>query len=137
MSDNETLILIVFLFCFCLMLVFLCKIFKDLITGIFNFNYGELKSNLQDSPQYVFTERLSGINFLVCHGFWVTVELYSNFIIFKIFNRALVVNDFTNLKLTSKFTSQLVISSGNYKLDISLGKEEYEIMKEFLEGKNV
>lgn len=139
MSDNEVLllILIVGLFGGGLMLVLLFTIFKDLITGIFNLDYEDLKSNLKEAPQNLFNAPLSSINLLIFHGFWVTVELYSDFIIFKMFNRALVVKDFSQLSLTGSFTSKLVVAMGKTKLELSLGKREYEIMKEFLEDKNV
>lgn len=139
MSDNEVvlLILIVVLFGGGLMLVLLFTIFKDMVTGIFNLNYDELKSNLKESPQNLFTVQLSAINYLIFHGFWGTVELYSDFIILKMFNRALVVKDFSQLSLTGTFTSKLVVAFGKTKLEVTLDKREYEIMKEFLEDKNV
>lgn len=138
MSDNELLILIaiVFLFCGGLMFVLFFSIFKDLVTGIFNYDYNELKSGISEVPQNVFTVRLSSINFLIFHGFWVTIEIYSDFIVFKMFNRAMVVNDRSQLKLTGNFTSHLVVPSGNSKLELVLGKNEYEIIKEFLENEN-
>ena len=139
MSDNEIgiLILIVVLLGGGLMLVLLFTIFKDLIFEIFNLNYDELKSNLKEVPQNIFTVQLSSINYLIFHGFWVTVELYLDFIIFKIFNRALVVKDFSNIELTGKFTSSLIVTSGNTKLKLSLPNKEYEVIKKFLEEKNV
>lgn len=96
MSDNELLILIaiVFLFCGGLMFVLFFSIFKDLVTGIFNYD------------------------------------------IFKMFNKAMLVNDCSHLELTGNFTSHLVIPSGNSKLELVLGKSEYEIIKEFLENEN-
>lgn len=139
MSDNEVglLILIVVLFGGVLMLALLFTIFKDMVTGIFNLNYDELKSNLKESPQNLFVAQLSAINYLIFHGFWITVELYSDFIILKMFNRALVVKDFSQLSLTGTFTSKLVVAFVKTKLEVTLGKREYEIMKEFLEDKNV
>ncbi len=139
MSDNEVglLILIVGLFGGGLMLVLLLTIFKDLITSIFNLDYEDLKFNLKEAPKSHFIATLSAINLFVFRGFWVTVEFYSDFIIFKMFNRALVVNDFSQLSLTGSFTSKLVVAMGKTKLELSLGKREYEIMKEFLEDKNV
>ncbi len=139
MSDNEIgiLILIVVLFGGGLMLVLLFTIFKDMITGIFNLNYDEIKSNLKEVPQNIFTVQLSSINNLIFRGFWVTIELYLDFIIFKIFNRALVVKDFSNIELTGKFTSSLIVTSGNTKLKLSLPTKEYKVIKEFLEEKNV
>ncbi len=139
MSDNEIeiLILIVGLFGGGLMLVLLFTIFKDMITGIFNLNYDEIKSNLKELPQNIFTVQLSSINNLIFRGFWVTIELYLDFIIFKIFNRALVVKDFSNIELTGKFTSSLIVTSGNNKLKFSLPIKVYEVIKEFLEEKNV
>lgn len=139
MSDNEIeiLILIVGLFGGGLMLVLLFTIFKDMITGIFNLNYDEIKSNLKEVPQNIFTVQLSSINNLIFRGFWVTIELYLDFIIFKIFNRALVVKDFSNIELTGKFTSSLIVTSGNTKLKLSLPTKEYKVIKEFLEEKNV
>ncbi len=139
MSDNEIgiLILIVVLLGGGLMLVLLFTIFKDMIFEIFNLNYDELKSNLKEVPQNIFTVQLSSINYLLFRGFWVTVELYFDFIIFKIFNRALVVKDFSNIELTGKFTSSLIVTSGNTKLKLSLPIKEYEVIKEFLEEKNV
>ena len=139
MSDNEIgiIILIVVLFGGSLMLVLLFTIFKDMITGIFNLNYDELKSNLKEVPQNIFTVQLSSINYLIFHGFWVTVELYLDFIIFKIFNRALVVKDFSNIELTGKFTSSLIVTSGNTKLKLSLPNKEYEVIKKYIEEKNV
>ena len=119
------------------MFVFLFTILKDMITEIFNLNYDELKSNLKEVPQNIFTVPLSSINYLVFRGFWVTVELYFDFIIFKIFNRVLVVKDFSNIKLTGKFTSSLIVTSGNNKLKFSLPIKVYEVIKEFLEEKNV
>ena len=139
MSDNEIgiLILIVVLLGGGLMLVLLFTIFKDLIFEIFNLNYDELKSNLKEVPQNIFTVQLSSINYLLFRGFWVTVEIYFDFIIFKIFNRALVVKDFSNIELTGKFTSSLIVTSGNTKLKLSLPNKEYEVIKKFLEEKNV
>lgn len=139
MSDNEIeiLILIVGLFGGGLMLVLLFTIFKDMISGIFNLNYDEIKSNLKELPQNIFTVQLSSINNLIFRGFWVTIELYLDFIIFKIFNRALVVKDFSNIELTGKFTSSLIVTSGNNKLKFSLPIKVYEVIKEFLEEKNV
>lgn len=138
MSDNEMLILIaiVFLFGGGLMFALLFSIFKDFVTGIFNYDYNELKSNVSEVPQNVFTVRLSAINFVIFHGFWVTIEIYSDFIIFKMFNRALVVNERSQMKLTGNFTSCLVVPSGNSKMELVLGKREYEILKEFLENEN-
>lgn len=139
MSDNGIglLILIVGLFGGGLMLMLLFTIFKGLITSVFNLDYEDLKFNLKEAPQSHFVTPLSSINLLVFRGFWVSVELYSDFIIFKMFNRALVVKDFSQLSLTGSFTSKLVLVFGKTRLELALGKKEYKIMKEFLEDKNV
>ena len=53
------------------------------------------------------------------------------------FNKALLINDLSQLSLTGKFTSKLVIKSDNNKIELVLGKKEYAIIKDILEGKNV
>ncbi len=137
MSNFEIFIFITFLICFILIFGILFSIFRNIINGIFNYNYNELKTNISSKPINVFTVRLSSIDYLVFNGFWVTVEIYSDFIIFKMFNKALLVNDLSQLSLTGKFTSKLVIKSDNNKLELVLGKKEYAIIKDILEDKNV
>ena len=55
----------------------------------------------------------------------------------KIFNKALVIRDFSKLKLTGKFTSTLIVNSGKNKIELPLGIEEYDYIKKFLEEHNV
>ena len=138
MSDNEVgiLILIVVLFGGILLFGLLFSIFKDLINSIFSLNYDDFKKSVSVQPQNVFTLRLVAVNYLIFRGFWVTVEIYSDFIIFKMFNKALVVKDFSQLKLTGGFSSLLIINCENTKLELALGKSEYNIIKDFLKEKN-
>lgn len=138
MSDNEVgiLILIVVLFGGILLFGLLFSIFKDLINSIFSLNYDDFKKSVSVQPQNIFTLRLVAVNYLIFRGFWVTVEIYSDFIIFKMFNKALVVKDFSQLKLTGGFSSLLIINCENTKLELALGKSEYNIIKDFLEEKN-
>lgn len=139
MSDNEVgiLILIVVLFGGILLFGLLFSIFKDLINSIFSLNYDDFKKSVSVQPQNVFTLRLVAVNYLIFRGFWVTVEIYSDFIIFKMFNKALVVKDFSQLKLTGGFSSLLIVNCESTKLELALGKNEYKIIKDFLEDKNV
>ena len=104
LSNFEIFIFITFLICFILIFGILFSIFRNIINGIFNYNYNELKTNISSKPINIFTVRLSSIDYLVFNGFWVTVEIYSDFIIFKMFNKALLVNDLSQLSLTGKFT---------------------------------
>lgn len=138
MSDNEVgiLILIVVLFGGILLFGLLFSIFKDLINSIFSLNYDDFKKSVSVQPQNVFTLRLVAVNYLIFRGFWVTVEIYSDFIIFKMFNKALVVKDFSQLKLTGGFSSLLIINCENTKLELALGKSEYNIIKDFLKENN-
>ena len=137
LSNFDILILIVFLLGAGLIFTLLFKIFKDLINSIFNYNYEELKTNLSEIPTNIFTVRLDSIDYLIFRGFCVKMEIYSNFVIFKMFNNALLINDLSQLSLTGKFTSKLVIKSDNNKIELVLGRKEYAIIKDFLEDKNV
>ena len=137
MSNFDILILIFFLLGAGLIFTLLFKIFKDLINSIFNYNYEELKTNLSEIPTNIFTVRLDSIDYLIFRGFCVKMEIYSNFVIFKMFNNALLINDLSQLSLTGKFTSKLVIKSDNNKIELVLGRKEYAIIKDFLEDKNV
>ena len=138
MSDNEVgiLILIIVFMGGSLLFGLLFSIFKDLINSVFNLNYDDFKKSVSVQPQNVLNLRLVAINYLVFRGFWVTVEIYSNFVVFKMFNRALIVKDFSQLKLSEGFNSLLIINCGNTKLELGLGKSEYNILKDFLEEKN-
>lgn len=137
LSNFDILILIVFLLGAGLIFTLLFKIFKDLINSIFNYNYEELKTNLSEIPTNIFTVRLDSIDYLIFRGFCVKMEIYSNFVIFKMFNNALLINDLSQLSLTGKFTSKLVIKSDNNKIELVLGRKEYSIIKDFLEDRNV
>ena len=113
------------------------NILKDSFNEIFDCDYEETKSNLPDKPLKIFTARISSINWLIYRGFYADVEIYSDFIVFKIFNKALVIRDFSQLKLTGKFTSTLIVTSGKNKIKLPLGMTEYEYIKKFLEEHNV
>ncbi len=136
----EIVFLLVFVVFFLGLIAYLVvNILKDSFDAIFDCDYyDEIKSNSTAEPLKIFTTRISSINGLIYRGFYADVEIYSDFIAFKIFNRALVVNDFSKLKLTSKFTtSTLIVNSGKNKIKLPLGMEEYEYIKKFLEEHNV
>ena len=136
----EIVFLLIFVvFFFGLIAYLVVNILKDSFDSIFDCDYYDaIKSNSTAEPLKIFTTRISSINGLIYRGFYADVEIYSDFIAFKIFNRALVVNDFSKLKLTSKFTtSTLIVNSGKNKIKLPLGMEEYEYIKKFLEEHNV
>ena len=136
----EIVFLLVFVVFFLGLIAYLVvNILKDSFDAIFDCDYyDEIKSNSTAEPLKIFTTRISSINGLIYRGFYADVEIYSDFIAFKIFNRALVVNDFSKLKLTGKFTtSTLIVNSGKNKIKLPLGMEEYEYIKKFLEEHNV
>ena len=135
----EIVFLLVFVVFFLGLIAYLVvNILKDSFDAIFDCDYyDEIKSNSTAEPLKIFTTRISSINGLIYRGFYADVEIYSDFIAFKIFNRALVVNDFSKLKLTGKFTSRLIVNSGKNKIKLSLGMEEYDYIKKFLEEHNV
>ena len=114
------------------------NILKDSFDAIFDCDYyDEIKSNSTAEPLKIFTTRISSINGLIYRGFYADVEIYSDFIVFKIFNKALVIRDFSQLKFTGKFTSTLIVTSGKNKIELPLGMTEYEYIKKFLEEHNV
>ena len=136
----EIVVLLVFvLFFFGLIAYLVVNILKDSFNAIFDCDYYDaIKSYSDAEPLKTFTTRISSINGLIYRGFYADVEIYSDFIVFKTFNRALVVNDFSKLKLTGKFTtSTLIVNSGKNKIKLPLGMEEYEYIKKFLEEHNV
>lgn len=136
----EIVFLLVFVvFIFGLIAYLVVNILKDSFDSIFDCDYYDaIKSNSTAEPLKIFTTRISSINGLIYRGFYADVEVYSDFIVFKTFNRALVVNDFSKLKLTGKFTtSTLIVNSGKNKIKLPLGMEEYEYIKKFLEEHNV
>lgn len=136
----EIVFLLVFVvFFFGLIAYLVVNILKDSFDSIFDCDYYDaIKSNSTAEPLKIFTTRISSINGLIYRGFYADVEIYSDFIVFKTFNRALVVNDFSKLKLTGKFTtSTLIVNSGKNKIKLPLGMEEYEYIKKFLEEHNV
>ena len=135
----EIVFLLVFVvFIFGLIAYLVVNILKDSFDSIFDCDYYDaIKSNSTAEPLKIFTTRISSINGLIYRGFYADVEIYSDFIVFKTFNRALVVNDFSKLKLTGKFTSTLIVNSGKNKIKLPLGMEEYEYIKKFLEEHNV
>ena len=126
-----------FVVLFGLIAYFVLSILKGSFNEIFDCDYEETKSNLPDKPLKIFTARISSINWLIYRGFYADVEIYSDFIVFKIFNKALVIRDFSQLKLTGKFTSTLIVTSGKNKIKLPLGMAEYEYIKKFLEEHNV
>ena len=126
-----------FVVLFGLIAYFVFSILKGSFNEIFDCDYEETKSNLPDKPLKIFTARISSINWLIYRGFYADVEIYSDFIVFKIFNKALVIRDFSQLKLTGKFTSTLIVTSGKNKIELPLGMTEYEYIKKFLEEHNV
>ena len=135
----EIVFLLVFVVFFLGLIAYLVvNILKDSFDAIFDCDYyDEIKSNSTAEPLKIFTTRISSINWLIYRGFYADVEIYSDFIVFKIFNKALVIRDFSKLKLTGKFTSTLIVNSGKNKIKLPLGMEEYEYIKKFLEEHNV
>ncbi len=136
----EIVFLLIFVvFFFGLIAYLVVNILKDSFDSIFDCDYYDaIKSNSTAEPLKIFTTRISSINGLIYRGFYADVEIYSDFIVFKTFNRALVVNDFSKLKLTGKFTtSTLIVNSGKNKIKLPLGMDEYEYIKKFLEEHNV
>ena len=135
----EIVVLLVFvLFFFGLIAYLVVNILKDSFNTIFDCDYYDaIKSYSDAEPLKTFTTRISSINGLIYRGFYADVEIYSDFIVFKIFNKALVIRDFSQLKLTGKFTSTLIVTSGKNKIKLPLGMAEYEYIKKFLEEHNV
>ncbi len=135
----EIVFLLVFVVFFLGLIAYLVvNILKDSFDAIFDCDYyDEIKSNSTAEPLKIFTTRISSINWLIYRGFYADVEVYSDFIVFKIFNKALVIRDFSKLKLTGKFTSTLIVNSGKNKIELPLGIEEYDYIKKFLEEHNV
>ncbi len=135
----EIVVLLVFvLFFFGLIAYLVVNILKDSFNAIFDCDYYDaIKSYSDAEPLKTFTTRISSINGLIYRGFYADVEIYSDFIVFKIFNKALVIRDFSQLKLTGKFTSTLIVNSGKNKIELPLGIEEYDYIKKFLEEHNV
>ena len=135
----EIVFLLVFVVFFLGLIAYLVgNILKDSFDSIFDCDYyDEIKSNSTAEPLKIFTTRISSINWLIYRGFYADVEIYSDFIVFKIFNKALVIRDFSQLKLTGKFTSTLIVTSGKNKIKLPLGMTEYEYIKKFLEEHNV
>ena len=135
----EIVFLLVFVVFFLGLIAYLVgNILKDSFDSIFDCDYyDEIKSNSTAEPLKIFTTRISSINWLIYRGFYADVEIYSDFIVFKIFNKALVIRDFSQLKLTGKFTSTLIVTSGKNKIELPLGMTEYEYIKKFLEEHNV
>lgn len=127
-----------FVVLFGLIAYFVVNILKDSFNAIFDCDYYDaIKSYSDAEPLKTFTTRISSINGLIYRGFYADVEIYSDFIVFKIFNKALVIRDFSQLKLTGKFTSTLIVTSGKNKIKLPLGMTEYEYIKKFLEEHNV
>ena len=135
----EIVVLLVFvLFFFGLIAYLVVNILKDSFNAIFDCDYYDaIKSYSDAEPLKTFTTRISSINGLIYRGFYADVEIYSDFIVFKIFKKALVIRDFSQLKLTGKFTSTLIVTSGKNKIKLPLGMAEYEYIKKFLEEHNV
>ena len=135
----EIVFLLVFVvFFFGLIAYLVVNILKDSFNEIFDCDYYDaIKSYSDAEPLKTFTTRISSINWLIYRGFYADVEIYSDFIVFKIFNKALVIRDFSQLKLTGKFTSTLIVTSGKNKIELPLGMTEYEYIKKFLEEHNV
>ena len=135
----EIVFLLVFVvFFFGLIAYLVVNILKDSFNEIFDCDYYDaIKSYSDAEPLKTFTTRISSINGLIYRGFYADVEIYSDFIVFKIFNKALVIRDFSQLKLTGKFTSTLIVTSGKNKIKLPLGMAEYEYIKKFLEEHNV
>ena len=135
----EIVVLLVFvLFFFGLIAYLVVNILKDSFNAVFDCDYYDaIKSYSDAEPLKTFTTRISSINGLIYRGFYADVEIYSDFIVFKIFNKALVIRDFSQLKLTGKFTSTLIVTSGKNKIKLPLGMAEYEYIKKFLEEHNV
>ncbi len=135
----EIVFLLIFVvFFFGLIAYLVVNILKDSFDSIFDCDYYDaIKSNSTAEPLKIFTTRISSINGLIYRGFYADVEIYSDFIVFKIFNKALVIRDFSQLKLTGKFTSTLIVTSGKNKIKLPLGMTEYEYIKKFLEEHNV
>ena len=135
----EIVFLLVFVvFFFGLIAYLVVNILKDSFNEIFDCDYYDaIKSYSDAEPLKTFTTRISSINGLIYRGFYADVEIYSDFIVFKIFNKALVIRDFSQLKLTGKFTSTLIVTSGKNKIKLPLGMTEYEYIKKFLEEHNV
>ena len=135
----EIVFLLVFVvFFFGLIAYLVVNILKDSFNEIFDCDYYDaIKSYSDAEPLKTFTTRISSINWLIYRGFYADVEIYSDFIVFKIFNKALVIRDFSQLKLTGKFTSTLIVTSGKNKIKLPLGMAEYEYIKKFLEEHNV
>lgn len=135
----EIVFLLVFVVFFLGLIAYLVgNILKDSFDAIFDCDYyDEIKSNSTAEPLKIFTTRISSINGLIYRGFYADVEIYSDFIVFKIFNKALVIRDFSQLKFTGKFTSTLIVTSGKNKIELPLGMTEYEYIKKFLEEHNV
>ena len=125
----------IFLSFFSIIITILIIATKALIEDIFKYNYDEIKSKISETPQHIFRARTSITSYK--WFFYTDIEVYKEFIIFKMYDRALLVRDRAQLELTGRFLSTLIIKSKHhFEVRFVLSKDQYNIIKNFLEGNN-
>ena len=125
----------IFLSFFSIIITILIISTKALIKDVFKYNYDEIKSKITETPRYIFRARTS-ITYYKWF-FYTDIEVYKDFIIFKMNDRALLVKERAQLELTGKFLSTLIIKSKHhFETRFVLSNDQYNIIKNFLEGNN-
>ncbi len=136
MSEDEGIMLaIIFVFCFVAMamLAFFIVILKDTFQLTFPIKYDEIKSKY-GQPENIFKVHLSAIGKMWVRGCWVTLDIYKDFLVISMFNRAIVINDFKSLKFSKTWNMIDVIIDDKSVITISLSNDEYKFIEDYIKG---
>lgn len=135
MTESEAFTVVAiaaFGFCMVIMLVFILTMFRDNFLQVFSENAEDIKFKY-GVPSVSFNVYVSKIGGLATRGFWGKFDIYQDFLVLNMWNKALVVNDFDKISLSSTWMS-LSIGEGKYKTVIALSNQEYKIVQEWIKN---
>lgn len=151
MVENQLLFEIIktiFPFLFLGIVLFLLFFVKFLTDDMFTLRFSELhldKQNLQKE----FSVRFSSVYFasvlpknvidiaftsIKLKGFYVRLYFYSNFLVAKFFDRAMVINDISKIALTDVFIGRMFVQAAKSKgVSFALSANQYKQIKQWVE----
>lgn len=132
---GSTLLVIFFIFFFGILSWLILNITKELMETAFPETFENVKLYFGE-PKTKFTARIISVGKVKFRGFYATIYLFEKALIVRHLNRATLIKDLSNLKLSGKFVSILTIENETSPIKLTLGIKEYNIIKEFLEANN-
>lgn len=134
-EDDGIMLAIIFAFCVGVMamLAFFIVILKDTFQLTFPLKYDEVQSKY-GLPENTFKVRLAATGKMWVRGFWVTLDIYKDFLVISLFNRAIVINDLKSLKFSKTWNMIDVIIDDKSVITIALSNDEYKFLEDYIKG---